>query len=227
MPATAPAVPAARTRQHLHVGARRRRPRHDHGQDQQLEGLWRRDADRTHRPDGRMGRRTRVRGRRGRRGDHPWPSLGVSERRRNGGHGTSAGRWRCVARGGQAGGRAGRHLERQPRNHDGAAEGARSDAHPFGTARRSIRLLGQGWVGEEALAIGLYAAPAGGSVAETLAIAANHDGDSDSTASIAGQLWRAWHGVAGIPHRWVRRIDVIEPIWELTHDLIAANGSMI
>jgi ADP-ribosyl-[dinitrogen reductase] hydrolase len=91
----------------------------------------------------------------------------------------------------------------------------------------SIRLLGQGWVGEEALAIGLYAALAGGSFAETLAIAANHDGDSDSTASIAGQLCGAWHGVAGIPHRWVGRMDVIEPIYEITYDLISANGSTI
>jgi ADP-ribosyl-[dinitrogen reductase] hydrolase len=57
--------------------------------------------------------------------------------------------------------------------------------------------LGQGSVGEEALAIGLYRALAGGSFAETLAIAANHDGDSDSTASIAGQLCGAWHGSPG------------------------------
>jgi ADP-ribosyl-[dinitrogen reductase] hydrolase len=58
-------------------------------------------------------------------------------------------------------------------------------------------------------------------------MAANHDGDSNSTASIAGQLYGAWHGVRAIPHRWVRRIDVIDPIWELTHDLIAASGPTI
>jgi ADP-ribosylglycohydrolase len=39
--------------------------------------------------------------------------------------------------------------------------------------------------------IGPYAALAGDSFAETLAIAANHDGDSDSTASIAGHLYGA------------------------------------
>jgi ADP-ribosylglycohydrolase len=66
----------------------------------------------------------------------------------------------------------------------------------------AIRALGEGWVGEEALAIGLYAALVGGSFTETLAIAANHDGDSDSTASIAGQLFGAWKGAAEIPHAW-------------------------
>jgi ADP-ribosylglycohydrolase/protein-tyrosine phosphatase len=90
---------------------------------------------------------------------------------------------------------------------------------------RTIRPLGEGWVGGEALAIGLYAALVGSSFVELLAIAANHDGDSDSTASIAGQLYGAWKGVSEIPHGWVRRIDVIEPLYEVTHHLISANRS--
>jgi hypothetical protein len=44
-------------------------------------------------------------------------------------------------------------------------------------------------VGEEALAIALYSVLVAGSYVETIRIASNHDGDSDSTASIAGQLW--------------------------------------
>ena len=87
----------------------------------------------------------------------------------------------------------------------------------------AIRSLGQGWVGEEALAIGLYAALVGGSFVEALAIAANHDGDSDSTASIAGQLYGAWRAIGEIPHGWVRRIDVIEPLYEIMDGLISAN----
>jgi ADP-ribosyl-[dinitrogen reductase] hydrolase len=86
----------------------------------------------------------------------------------------------------------------------------------------AIRSLGQGWVGEEALAIRLYAALVGGSFAETLVIAANHDGDSNSTASIAGQLFGAWKGVTEIPHAWVRRLDVIEPIYEIMGGLLSA-----
>ena len=55
--------------------------------------------------------------------------------------------------------------------------------------RRSIHSIGGGWVGEEALAIALYAVLAAKSYVEAVRIASNHDGDSDSTASIAGQFW--------------------------------------
>lgn len=75
-----------------------------------------------------------------------------------------------------------------------------------------IKQLGEGWVGEEALAIGLYAALVGQCFPEVLAIASNHDGDSDSTASIAGQLYGAWRGVSDLPHAWVRKLDVIGPL---------------
>ena len=81
-----------------------------------------------------------------------------------------------------------------------------------------IRRLGEGWVGEEALSIALYSALVGKSFSETIAIAANHSGDSDSTASIAGQLYATWRGIADVPHAWVRRLDVFEPI------LVIANG---
>lgn len=64
----------------------------------------------------------------------------------------------------------------------------------------AVTRLGQGWVAEEALAIGIYAALQGRDFPEVLAIAANHDGDSDSTASIAGQLYGAWRGLATLPH---------------------------
>ena len=65
--------------------------------------------------------------------------------------------------------------------------------------------LGEGWVAEEALAIALYAAltaqaahPADPAAALALAlrIGVNHDGDSDSTASLAGQVLGAAHGTA-------------------------------
>lgn len=86
----------------------------------------------------------------------------------------------------------------------------------------AIRELGAGWVGEEALAIGLYAALVGGSFAETLAIAANHSGDSDSTASIAGQIYGTQRGVEEMPNDWVRRLDVIEPIYAVIPELSSA-----
>jgi ADP-ribosylglycohydrolase len=57
----------------------------------------------------------------------------------------------------------------------------------------------RGWVAEEALAIGIYAALVGDDLADVIAIAANHNGDSDSTASIAGQIYGAWKGILSLP----------------------------
>ncbi len=58
-----------------------------------------------------------------------------------------------------------------------------------------IHELGEGWVGDEALLIALYAALAHtDDVAAALRCAANHQGDSDSTASIAGNILGALWG---------------------------------
>ena len=75
--------------------------------------------------------------------------------------------------------------------------------------------FGQGWVGDEALAVGLHAAATAGCFAEAIEVASNHDGDSDSTASIAGQLYGAKHGLAALPAEAVYRVDVLEPLLEL------------
>ena len=50
---------------------------------------------------------------------------------------------------------------------------------------------------------------------DAVSFAVNHDGDSDSTGSIAGQLWGAAHGMSAMPHRWIERIDVFEEIVHL------------
>lgn len=80
--------------------------------------------------------------------------------------------------------------------------------------------LGEGWVAEEALAVGLYAAlatlPGGhpGTREEAerhfraaLAVAANHSGDSDSTASIAGNILGALYGEECLPEEWLGVLD--------------------
>jgi ADP-ribosylglycohydrolase len=57
----------------------------------------------------------------------------------------------------------------------------------------AVKPLGEGWVGEEVLAVGVYAALAGLSFREVFATAANHNGDS--TVSTAGQHLGAWKGM--------------------------------
>ncbi len=83
----------------------------------------------------------------------------------------------------------------------------------------AIRQLGEGWVGDEALAIAMYAFLSARSYTDAISRATNHDGDSDSTASIAGQLWGAQHGVSDIPHAWIRRLDVLDEILLLVQQM--------
>lgn len=85
--------------------------------------------------------------------------------------------------------------------------------------------LGEGWIAEEALSIAVYSALNADSFVEALTIAANHSGDSDSTASIAGQLHGARKGLSDLPNSWIRRIDVLIPLLRLTGELIASQRS--
>jgi ADP-ribosylglycohydrolase len=61
--------------------------------------------------------------------------------------------------------------------------------------------LRSGWVGEEALAIALYAALSTDDLGDGLRVAVNHSGDSDSTGSICGNILGALHGQRAIPNR--------------------------
>ena len=83
---------------------------------------------------------------------------------------------------------------------------------------RSSASFGRGWVGDEALAVGLHAAATARDFAGAIEAASNHDGDSDSTASIAGQLHGAKHGLGALPAEAVYRIDVLEPLLELCRE---------
>lgn len=93
-------------------------------------------------------------------------------------------------------------------------------ANPDVAPDQAVLRLGQGWVGEEALAIGIYAAARADSLADALRVAANHDGDSDSTASIAGQIWGAMHGLGSRGHPWIRRLDVLDAICEASAEVL-------
>lgn len=81
--------------------------------------------------------------------------------------------------------------------------------------------LGEGWVGEEALAVGLFAvlATRDGTLEDCLACAVGHRGDSDSTGSIAGQIWGAYHGSGAIPESWLEKLELRDVITEIADDL--------
>jgi len=72
-----------------------------------------------------------------------------------------------------------------------------------------IRKLGEGWVGDEALAIAVYAAVRYQDDFDAcLRAAVNHSGDSDSTGAIAGNIVGARLGAAAIDRRWIEPLDV-------------------
>ncbi|EDY2030093.1 ADP-ribosylglycohydrolase family protein [Salmonella enterica] len=83
----------------------------------------------------------------------------------------------------------------------------------------AIRTLGEGWVGEEALAIALYCALKASNFREGVLLAANHDGDSDSTASIAGALLGTLYGDKGIPAGWVMGLEMKDTILNMADQL--------
>ncbi|TAJ72293.1 MAG: hypothetical protein EPO51_09290 [Phenylobacterium sp.] len=108
-----------------------------------------------------------------------------------------------------------------------AVRAARAAAASDTPPRDALATLGQGWTGEEALAIGLYAALRADSFEDALRLAANHDGDSDTTASIAGQVWGTLHGVDALIHAWIRQLDVIEPLCDVADRLIACAAASV
>jgi ADP-ribosylglycohydrolase len=98
-------------------------------------------------------------------------------------------------------------------------------ASPTPDHASAIRALGEGWVAEEALAIGLYAALAGKDFVDAVAIAANHSEDSDSTASIAGQIVGTSLGCAALPLAWIEALDVLEPLLRVADAFVGAHLS--
>jgi ADP-ribosylglycohydrolase len=86
---------------------------------------------------------------------------------------------------------------------------------------RAVEMLGEGWVGEEALAIAIYSAlKSQGDFVQGLIIAANYGGDSDSTAAIAGNILGAYRGLAGIPEEWLARIELDRVLFQMADDLL-------
>ncbi|MBQ7690930.1 MAG: ADP-ribosylglycohydrolase family protein [Muribaculaceae bacterium] len=64
----------------------------------------------------------------------------------------------------------------------------------------NITRLGEGWVGDEALAIALYCAVRHfGNLHQALIAAVNHNGDSDSTGAVTGNILGAAVGYEAIP----------------------------
>jgi ADP-ribosyl-[dinitrogen reductase] hydrolase len=100
----------------------------------------------------------------------------------------------------------------------------------------NMKRLGEGWVGEEALAIAVYSIVVAHNLTDELEcrttgfktvvrIASNHSGDSDSTGSIAGQLHGACHGLSQLPWEWIEPLDVFDAICDVAQQLTTPYAS--
>lgn len=84
----------------------------------------------------------------------------------------------------------------------------------------AIHQLGEGWVAEEALAIAVYCALKYEDNFERGVLAAvNHDGDSNSTGAIAGNILGAALGFDAIPPRFTDKLELKDVIIEIAGDL--------
>lgn len=85
--------------------------------------------------------------------------------------------------------------------------------------RGSIAQLGEGWVADEALAIAVYCALTAKTFMQGVINAVNHDGDSDSTGAICGNILGALHGAKEIPATWLDNLELREFMERLTYIL--------
>ena len=88
----------------------------------------------------------------------------------------------------------------------------------------AIAKLGEGWVGEEALAIAIYCSlKHQDDYRKAVTVAVNHSGDSDSTGSITGNIVGAYLGISNIPVDWLKNLELREVITQIADDLLPEN----
>ena len=84
-----------------------------------------------------------------------------------------------------------------------------------------LHRCGEGWVGDEALYIGIYCALRyENDFAAAIRLAVNHDGDSDSTGSICGNILGAWLGEEAVSSAFeLDRLELYGVIREIADDM--------
>lgn len=87
----------------------------------------------------------------------------------------------------------------------------------------AISQLGEGWVAEEALAIAVYSVlKYKDRFHEGVICAVNHNGDSDSTGAIAGNILGAYLGLSKIDtgERIINKLEAYDVMYEISQDLV-------
>lgn len=88
-----------------------------------------------------------------------------------------------------------------------------------------IRHIGQGWVGEEAVALAIYCClKHPDDYVAAVRLGANIDGDSDSVACITGGILGARLGLSAIPARWIARLERRDELGVVAESLMAKQA---
>lgn len=84
----------------------------------------------------------------------------------------------------------------------------------------AIHQLGEGWVAEETLAIAVYCAlKYENDFDRALRASVNHNGDSDSTGAVCGNILGAYLGYNAIPQKYKERLELHDIIIEIADNL--------
>lgn len=84
----------------------------------------------------------------------------------------------------------------------------------------AIRELGQGWVAEETLAIAVFSVMRYiDDFEKCIRCAVNHDGDSDSTGAVAGNIIGAILGYNAIPQKYLTNLELHDVLFSVADDL--------
>lgn len=87
----------------------------------------------------------------------------------------------------------------------------------------NLHLLGDGWVAEETLAIALYCAlKYTDDFSKAITVSVNHEGDSDSTGAVTGNIMGALVGYEAIPQKWKQDLELHDLILEMADALYNA-----
>ncbi|MBU0894945.1 MAG: ADP-ribosylglycohydrolase family protein [Nanoarchaeota archaeon] len=85
---------------------------------------------------------------------------------------------------------------------------------------KGVHFLGDGWIGEEAVAASLYCfLSSPNDYKKSVLLAANTDGDSDTIACITGAISGAYNSISKIPGNWIKNVENTSMLEKLATNL--------
>lgn len=88
----------------------------------------------------------------------------------------------------------------------------------------NIKKLGEGWVAEETLAIAVYCALRyQNDFSKAVIASVNHDGDSDSTGAVTGNIIGAYLGFSAIDSKWTQDLEMMDLLSRISEEIEETN----